>query len=138
MVSASPRSPARAFVQFGTVGVVAMSIATLAMAVTQRAADPDKGKGLFEKCAACHAVGEDAMTDGPSLKGLFGRKAGSREDYRYSAAMKRSEVVWSAETLDAYITDPQGYIRGNRMAFAGMSDKQERDDLIAYIEQATK
>lgn len=102
------------------------------------AADVEKGKAAFEKCAACHALDADAKTDGPSLKGVFGRKAGSRDDYRYSAAMRRSEVVWDAMTLDAYIADPQGYIKGNRMAFAGMSDRAEREDLIAYLEQATR
>jgi cytochrome c len=69
---------------------------------------------------------------------VFGRKAGSLEDYRYSAAMKRSDVVWTAMTLDAYIADPQSYIKGNRMAFAGIADATERQDLIAYLEQATR
>ena len=99
--------------------------------------DPSKGKVVFEQCAACHAL-DEAKTDGPSLKGVFGRKAGSRDDYRYSAAMTRSDVVWDATTLDAYIANPQEYIKGNRMSFAGVTDKSDRDDLIAYLEQATK
>ena len=132
----APRTTVRALLQIGIVSLIAG--AAVAMASAPRPADPEKGKVAFEKCAACHTVGEDATADGPSLKGVFGRKAGSRDDYRYSAAMKRSEIVWSAETLDAYLTDPQGYIRGNRMAFAGMADKPERDDLIAFLEQATK
>lgn len=118
---------------------MAIAAGVFALAVTSlRAADPDKGKAVFEKCAACHSLDEDTMKDGPSLKAVFGRKAGTREDYRYSAAMKRSDITWTAETLDAYIADPQGYIRGNRMAFAGVPDKQDRDDLIAFLEQATK
>ena len=72
------------------------------------------------------------------LKGVIGRKAGSLEDYRYSAAMKRSDVTWDATTLDKYVTDPQAFIPGNRMAFAGIGDKAERDDLIAYLTIATK
>ena len=99
--------------------------------------DPGKGKVVFEQCAACHAL-DEAKTDGPSLKGVFGRKAGSRDDYRYSAAMTRSDVVWDATTLDAYIANPQEYIKGNRMSFAGVPDKSDRDDLITYLEQATK
>jgi cytochrome c len=99
--------------------------------------DPDKGKVVFERCAACHAL-DEAKTDGPSLNGVFGRKAGSRDDYRYSAAMTRSGIVWDATTLDAYIANPQDYVKGNRMSFAGVSDKSDRDDLIAYLEQATK
>ena len=101
-------------------------------------ADVENGKAAFEKCAACHALDVETKMDGPNLKGVFGRKAGSRDDYRYSAAMARSGVVWDAVTLDAYIADPQAYIKGNRMSFAGISDKAERDDLIAYLEQATR
>ncbi len=65
------------------------------------------------------------------------RKAGSLEDYRYSAAMKRSDVKWTSATLDTFIADPQGLIKGNRMAFAGITDPAERADLIAYLEQTT-
>ena len=69
---------------------------------------------------------------------MIGRNAGSLEDYRYSAAMKRSDVMWDATTLDKYVTDPQAFIPGNRMAFAGISDKAERDDLIAYLAVAAR
>ena len=103
-----------------------------------RAADPEKGKVVFEQCAACHSLGEPGDYDGPILKGVIGRNAGSLEDYRYSAAMKRSDVMWDATTLDKYVTDPQAFIPGNRMAFAGISDKAERDDLIAYLAVAAR
>ncbi len=103
-----------------------------------RAADPAKGKAVFEQCAACHSLGEPGDFDGPSLKGVIGRKAGSLEDYRYSAAMKRSDVTWDAGTLDKYVTDPQAFIPGNRMAFAGITDKTQREDLIVYLTVATR
>ena len=102
------------------------------------AADPDKGKAVFEQCAACHSLDGTGDYDGPSLKGIIGRTAGSLEDYRYSAAMKRSDVTWDAATLDKYVADPQAFIPGNRMAFAGIGDQAQRDDLIAYITVATK
>ena len=102
------------------------------------AADPEKGKAVFEQCAACHSLDGTGDYDGPSLKGIIGRKAGSLEDYRYSAAMKRSDVTWDAATLDKYVADPQAFIPGNRMAFAGIGDQAQRDDLIAYITVATK
>jgi cytochrome c len=117
------------------------AVAALLIAGTQalvHAADPDRGKSLFEQCAACHGLGDETDTDGPTLKGVIGRKAGSLEDYRYSAAMKRSDITWTPMTLDAYIADPQEYIKGNRMAFAGISDPAERADLVAYLEQAAK
>jgi cytochrome c2 len=103
-----------------------------------RGADVDRGKVVFEQCAACHSVDGSGDYDGPSLKGVIGRKAGSLEDYRYSAAMKRSDVTWDAATLDTYVTDPQAFIPGNRMAFAGIADKAERDDLLAYLTIATR
>jgi cytochrome c len=116
--------------------LVAVALPVLAFAQAQP--DPDKGKVAFEQCAACHSLGEAGDYDGPTLKGIIGRKAGSLDDYRYSAAMKRSDVTWDAAALDKYIADPQAFIPGNRMAFAGISDKALRDDLIAYLAVATK
>jgi cytochrome c len=115
------------------VGALVVGASTFA-----RAADPDKGKAVFEQCAACHSLDGGGDTDGPTLKGVIGRKAGSLEDYRYSAAMKRSDVTWDAAALDKYVTDPQASIPGNRMAFAGIGDKAQRDDLIAYLQAATR
>jgi len=103
-----------------------------------RGADVEKGKVVFEQCAACHSLDGAGEYDGPTLKGVIGRKAGALEDYRYSAAMKRSDVVWDAATLDQYVANPQARIPGNRMAFAGISDKTQRDDLIAFLAIATK
>ena len=121
-----------AFVMGSTPLVHALPVASAAPG-----ADPEKGKVVFEQCAACHSLGEPGDYDGPTLKGVIGRKAGSLEDYRYSAAMKRSEVVWDANSLDKYTEDPQAFIPGNRMAFAGISDKTDRDDLVAYLSVVT-
>jgi cytochrome c len=118
------------------VGGCAMLVATTTSHV--RGADVEKGKAVFEQCAACHSLDGTGDYDGPTLKGVIGRKAGSLEDYRYSAAMKRSEVVWDAATVDKYVADPQAFIPGNRMAFAGISDKTQREDLIAFLAVATK
>jgi len=108
------------------------------LALAQGSGNPDTGKTVFEQCAACHSIDGSGDYDGPSLKGVIGRKAGSLEDYRYSAAMKRSAVTWDAASLDKYLTDPQAFIPGNRMAFAGIADTSERDDLIAYLTVATR
>jgi cytochrome c2 len=118
--------------------VAAACACVVAVSLTPaRAADVEKGKAVFEQCAACHSLDGSGDYDGPSLKGIIGRKAGSLEDYRYSTAMKRSDVLWDAATLDNYVTDPQAFIPGNRMAFAGIADKAERDDLIAFLAIAT-
>ena len=103
-----------------------------------RGADVEKGKAAFEACAACHSLDGSGDYDGPTLKDVIGRKAGSLEDYRYSAAMKRSDVTWDAATLDKYIADPQAFIPGNRMAFAGIAEGAQREDLIAYLAVATR
>jgi cytochrome c2 len=119
------------------VGGALVTIVVVSTAFVQ-AADVEKGKAVFEQCAACHSLDGSGDYDGPTLKGVIGRKAGSLEDYRYSAAMKRSDVTWDAGTLDKYVTDPQAFIPGNRMAFAGISEKTQRDDLIAYLAIAAR
>jgi cytochrome c len=125
------------FASWVVLGVFAPILAIAAAPQERSAGDPDKGKAVFERCAACHAL-DEAKTAGPSLQDVFGRVAGSRDDFRYSAAMTRSGVVWDAVTLDAYVANPQDYIKGNRMSFAGIADRADRDDLIAYLQRATK
>ncbi len=95
------------------------------------AADAEHGKTLFAPCAACHAERADSL--GPSLKGVYGRKSGSLDDFRYSNAMKRANLVWDEDSLRAYIRDPQGKVKGNRMPFGGMSDAKDVDDVVAYL-----
>jgi cytochrome c len=111
---------------------------TFAVAVSARAADVEKGKAIFERCAACHSLEAGKNEDAPSLRGVFGRKIASVEEYRYSAAMKRSDVVWTESTLNSFIEDPQAFIPGNRMPFDGLKEKSEREDLLAYLELAAK
>jgi len=118
---------------------IALAFAGATATAAVAAGDAAKGKAVFEQCAACHSLEADQNGVGPSLHGLFGRKSGSEEDFVYSAAMRRANVIWMPETLDRYLADPQGGVfRGNRMPFAGISDEQSRADLIAYLEQATK
>jgi cytochrome c len=95
------------------------------------AADVDHGKQVFQACAACHSDKPDAL--GPSLAGVIGRKAGSRDDFRYSNAMMRAGFSWDAGSLRQYLADPQAKVKGNRMPFSGLSDPKDVDDVIAYI-----
>jgi cytochrome c len=69
---------------------------------------------------------------------LFTRKAGELADFRFSPAMKRSGIVWTPETLEQYIADPQAMVPANRMPYAGMASANDRTDLIAYLLNATK
>jgi cytochrome c len=100
--------------------------------------DPARGEARFQECAACHKLDSGANEVGPTLHGIFTRKAGELADFRFSPAMKRSGIVWTPETLDKYIADPQGLIPANRMPYAGMADARDRADLIAYLIKATK
>jgi len=101
--------------------------------------DAGRGQRLFRSCVACHSLAPDKNLTGPSLSGLFGRKAGGLESFsRYSDAMKSSGVVWDDKTLDAYLADPQHVIRGNQMTFPGVKNPQQRTDIIAYLKQASQ
>jgi cytochrome c len=95
------------------------------------AADAEHGKALYQACAACHTERPDAL--GPSLKGVFGRKAAALEDFHYSNPMKRANLVWDEDNLRAYIIDPQGKVKGNRMPYGGVTNPKDVDDLVAYL-----
>ena len=92
------------------------------------------GQAVYERCLACHAL-EYART-GPRHCGLFGRRAGSVPGFAYSGAMQRSRIVWDEKTLDLFLADPMKTVPGTSMGYAGVKDRQERADLIAYLRQA--
>jgi cytochrome c len=119
---------------------VAMSAVVLLFATGAARADgdPARGEKRFEECATCHTLERGVNNVGPSLFGMFGRKAGEIADFRYSPALKKSGITWTPQTLDAYIADPQKEVPGNRMPYAGMPDAADRADLIAYLQKATK
>ena len=100
--------------------------------------DAARGENRFEDCAACHALEKDKESVGPSLYGVFGRKAGVLGDFRYSPALKRSGITWDEQSIDKFIADPQAAVPGNRMPFAGVADAGARADLIAYLVRTFK
>jgi cytochrome c len=116
------------------------ALATMLLLTGAARADGDAGRGeaRFGDCAACHKLEAGANNVGPSLHGIFARKAGELTDFRYSPALKRSGIVWTPETLDAFVTNPQALVPGNRMPYAGMADAGSRADLIAYLAKASK
>jgi cytochrome c len=117
----------------------AIVVALLASAGSALAAgDAARGEQKFRDCGACHSLKPGVTLVGPSLAGIFGRKAGALTDFRYSAAMRRSGITWTAQTLDAFTADPQKHVPANRMPYEGMPDASDRADLIAYLEKATK
>jgi cytochrome c len=94
--------------------------------------DAAAGKAAFARCAACHSI-DGSNGVGPSLQGLFGRKAGSVAGFRYSRALKAAATTWDAASLEAFIADPQKAIPGNVMPFSGVPDAKERADIAAYL-----
>ena len=119
--------------------VTAAVTITLLLAGSARAdGDAARGEAKFVDCAACHKLEAGANNVGPSLHGLFTRKAGEITDFRYSPAMKRSGISWTPATLEQFIADPQAMVPGNRMPYAGMASAADRADLIAYLQDATK
>jgi cytochrome c len=111
----------------------ALVAALPAMAAAQ---DPKQGQVAFNKCRACHQVGEGARNlVGPVLNGLFGRKAGTVEGFNYSDANKNSGIVWDEAIFSEYIKNPRAKIPGTKMVFAGLRDEKEISDLIAYLKQ---
>jgi cytochrome c len=106
-------------------------LAMLLPAAPAWAADAIQGKQLFGACIACHSETPDAQ--GPSLKGVAGRKAGTLEDFRYSAAMKRADFIWDMATLRDYLHDPQAKVKGNHMPFSGFAAVSDAEDVAAYL-----
>ena len=96
-------------------------------------ADAENGKEVFKKCVTCHSLQEGKNKIGPTLYNLLGRKAGSVEGYKYSKAMKNSDVVWDEESLDKFLTKPRKFIKKTKMSFRGIKKKSLRDDIISYL-----
>jgi cytochrome c len=114
-----------------TIGVT-ICAATIALSLASAmAADAEHGKLVFQACAACHGEGPNPL--GPSLRGVFGRKSASVEDYRYSAPMMRANLVWDEANLKDFLSGPQGKVKGNRMPFGGVTNTKDLEDLIAYL-----
>jgi cytochrome c len=110
--------------------VIASSAATSAALAQDVAA----GKTSFNKCMACHAIGAGARNKvGPELNGLDGRKSGTAPDYSYSDANKNSGITWNEAQFKDYIKDPKAKIPGTKMAFAGIKNEKEINDLWAFI-----
>ena len=109
--------------------------------VSAQAASGDIARGQqdFRACAQCHSLESNRNMTGPSLAGLWGRKAGSLPSFeRYSDALKSSGIIWDERSLDAWLTDPQKMVPDNDMPFQGIRDARVRADLLAFLKEASK
>ena len=105
--------------------------------VADQSNDLELGKSVFTKCASCHQIGAGAQDRvGAAPNGIFGRRAGANDDFSYSQSMKRvgsDGLVWTFETLDAYIENPKALVSGTRMSFRGVKEASDRAALLDYL-----
>jgi cytochrome c len=105
-----------------------------ALPAPYNAATYEAGRRVFAQCRSCHTIDEGAGNRvGPNLHGVFGRQIGSVEGFNYSQPVQDADFAWDAERLDHWLQNPQTFLPGNRMAFAGVRDETQRRDLIAYL-----
>ena len=121
------------------IGVFAAVLFVFATESAIAEGDPVKGKRVFNKCKACHLLEASKKKKvGPHLAQIFGRKSGVVEGFKYSKAMQKTDIVWDEKTIDAFITKPRVFIKGTKMTFIGLKKKKDRNDVIAYLKEATK
>lgn len=111
----------------------------LSLPVQAETGDAEAGEKVFQQCKGCHQIGSGAKhRSGPHLNGLFGRKAASLDDFRYSKSFERAGaggLEWHADTLDVFLENPRAMTSGTRMSFRGIKDPKARADLIVYLRQ---
>lgn len=120
-----------------SIGVLSFAVAVALSSAAFADGDAAKGEKVFAKCKACHALEAGTNKVGPSLAGLFGRKAASVEGFKYSDAMTNSGITWDEAQLFKYLENPKTLVPGTKMAFPGLKNEEDRNNLIAYLKQAT-
>lgn len=101
-------------------------------------ADLERGELLALSCRACHTFGAgEAQLVGPNLHGVFGRPAASVPGFEYSTALREVGFVWTPDRLDAWLAQPEAFLPGSNMPFAGLSSASDRQALLAYLLRAT-
>ena len=113
--------------------VLVTAAASILMALPAQAGDAKAGGKVFRKCKACHYVDKEKNKSGPHLVNIVGRAAGSVDGFKYSKAMKNSGLTWDEATLAEFLKKPKAYLKGTKMAFAGLRKDKDIDDVIAYL-----
>ena len=97
-----------------------------------------RGKRMFLRCKSCHTVDVGGNNGtGPNIHGMFGAEAATKEEFNYSKALEESGIVWTEETLDAWIEKPRSLVPRTSMAFVGIKKPEDREALIAYLKTVT-
>ncbi|MDP7233020.1 MAG: cytochrome c family protein [Alphaproteobacteria bacterium] len=101
------------------------------------AADVAAGEKVFKKCKACHTIEAGGKNKiGPNLAGIFGRQAALVEGYKYSKALRRSEITWDDANMTEWLASPKKMLKGNKMAFPGLRNEEDIVNVIAYMKEA--
>lgn len=135
--AATEKAPTAAAPAAATTALTPEVIATriAALPAPYNTGDYDKGRRLFAQCRSCHTVGAgEPNRVGPHLHGVFGRVAGSVDDFKtYSKGLKESGITWDAATLDKWVANPRDVVPVNNMIFPGIRKEEDRRDLIAFL-----
>ena len=98
--------------------------------------DTDHGKSIFKKCVACHSIAQDGGNKiGPKLYNVVGRTVGSLSDYKYSKALASYGKEWTFEELNGFLIKPSKWIKGTKMAFAGLKKEKDRASVLLYLNE---
>lgn len=111
-----------------------MAEETIDFGVVLAAADVTKGESLFRGCKSCHAIEDGKNGVGPNLYGVVGRAVGSVDGFNYSGKLVAVAETWNAEELNLFLENPKGYAPGTKMSYKGMSDIEDRANLIAWLD----
>lgn len=128
-------------VQFTTKLLAGVAAATLVILVNQPVwaeGDATAGEKVYKKCKACHSLDAGKNKVGPSLHGIVGRPAAQVEGYKYSKALMESGLTWDDATLDKYLAKPKELVPKTKMAFPGLKKEADRQNVIAYLKQASQ
>ncbi|MEO1199995.1 MAG: cytochrome c family protein [Pseudomonadota bacterium] len=124
-------------------GLALFALGLALVSTSARAQTNAENRAFFDSCGGCHTIGDVARSRsvGPTLTNVFGARAASQRDFDYSPALEEAGedgLVWTREVLDAFIADPRGYLRGNRMAYAGLRDPDMRRMVINYLRNVAR
>lgn len=118
--------------------VAVLLLANVLMTPAWAETSVDRGRNLYKLCQACHSLKADVTLVGPSLHGLFERRAAGVESFTYSDAFYGADFRWGPEQLAKWLANPARMIPGNKMIFAGMKDPRQIADLISFLKEATR
>lgn len=119
---------------YGKIAAASLIAAAMLSSQAYAAGDAAKGKTVFARCAICHNVEKDGGNGvGPNLFGIVGRKSATVDGFSYSGPMKAANIVWTDDNLAKWIAGPAKMIPGTKMAFGGIAQKSQIDDVVAYL-----